>query len=219
MSTELPTTSYAVLGLLALRSWTGYELAQQGRRSMAFMWPKAESVIYEEPRRLAALGLVRATKERAGGRLRNRYDITDEGRAALRAWLARPSSAPRLEFEPMLRFAFADQGEIDDVLAAIAALRDWAAKDLAVAHEMVQAYRDGQAPFPDRMHINVLSVHLLAHVYGAILRWTELADKEIRTWDRTDALGMTDRTKELLDELLDSWPPYPNNPHRHSESL
>jgi hypothetical protein len=118
-----------------------------------------------------------------------------------------------------LLVAFADQGEIDDLLAAIATLRDWAAKDLAVGHEMVQAYRDGQAPFPDRMHINVLSAHLLAQFYGAILRWAELADKEIRTWDRTDALGMTDRTRGLLDELLDSWPAYPNNPRRHSESL
>jgi hypothetical protein len=103
-----------------------------------------------EPRRLASLGLARTTKERIGGRSRNRYEITDEGRQALRAWLARPSSAPRLEFEPMLRVAFADQGEIDDLLAAIATLRDWAANDLAVAHEMVQAYRDGQAPFPNR---------------------------------------------------------------------
>jgi PadR family transcriptional regulator AphA len=219
MSNELPTTSYAVLGLLALRSWTGYELAQQGRRSMAFMWPKAESVIYEEPRRLAARGLARATKERNGGRSRTRYEITDEGRAALRAWLARPSSDPRMEFEPVLRFTFADQGEIDDVLAAIATLRDWAAKDLAVMQEMVQAYRDGQAPFPDRMHINVLSAHLLAQVCGAILRWTELADKEIRTWDRTDALGMTDRTRGLLNELLDSWPAYPNGPDRLRDSL
>jgi PadR family transcriptional regulator AphA len=186
---------------------------------MAFIWPKAESVIYEVPRHLASLGLARATKERIGGRSRNRYEITDEGREALRAWLARPSSAPRLEFEPVLRLVFADQGEIDDLLAAIATLRDWAAKGLAVGHEIVQAYRDGQAPFPDRMHINVLSAHLLAQLYGAILRGAELADKEIRTWDRTDALGMTDRTRELLDELLDSWPIYPNNPHRHSESL
>jgi PadR family transcriptional regulator, regulatory protein AphA len=183
---------------------------------MAFMWPKAESVIYEEPRRLAALGLARATQERMGGRSRNRYEITDEGREALRAWLARPSSAPRLEFEPMLRVAFADQGKIDDVLAAIATLRDWAAKDLAVAHEMVQGYREGQAPFPDRMHINVLCAHLLAQVYGAILSWTEQADKEIRTWDRTDALGMTHRTRELLDELLDSWPADPPQPTSRS---
>src|ERR1700758_2434735 len=146
---------------------------------MAFMWPKAESVIYEEPRRLVALGLARASKERIGGRSRNRYEITDEGRQALRAWLAPPSGAPRFEFEPMLRLAFADQGEIDDLLAAIATLRDWAAQNLAVGHEIVQAYRDGQAPFPERMHINVLGAHLLAQIYGAILRSAELAEKEI----------------------------------------
>jgi PadR family transcriptional regulator AphA len=179
---------------------------------MAFMWPKAESVIYEEPRRLVALGLARVSKERIGGRSRNRYEITDEGREALQAWLARPSNAPRIELEPMLRLAFADQGQIGDLLAAIATLRDWAAENLAVGHEMFQAYRDGQAPFPERMHINVLGGHLLSQVYGAILRSAELADKEIRTWDRTDGLGMTERTAELLDELLDSRPGYTNKP-------
>ena len=54
MPDDLPTTSYAVLGLLALRSWTGYELVQQARRSLAFCWPKEDSVLYEEPRRLVA---------------------------------------------------------------------------------------------------------------------------------------------------------------------
>jgi hypothetical protein len=62
------------------------------------------------------------------------------------------------------------------------------------------------------MHINVLGGHLLSQVYGAILRSAELADKEIRTWDRTDGLGMTERTAELLDELLDSRPGYTNKP-------
>jgi DNA-binding PadR family transcriptional regulator len=218
VSTELPTTSYAVLGLLALRSWTGYELAQQFRRSMAFISPKAESVVYEEPRRLVALGFARSSTERIGGRTRNRYEITDDGREALRAWLARPSGAPRFEFEPLLRLAFADQGEIDDLLAAIGTLRDWAAENLALGHGMFRAYRDGQAPFPERMHINTLGGYFIAEVYGAILRSAELADKEIRTWDRTDGLGMTDRTSELLDELLDSWPAYPNKPDRRTGS-
>ena len=91
-SAPLSTTSYAILGLLSLRSWTGYELAQQGKRSLHFVWPKGESVIYEEPRRLVARGLATASQERQDGRLRNRYEITDAGRAELRAWLASPTA-------------------------------------------------------------------------------------------------------------------------------
>ena len=32
--TTLTTTSYAILGLLALRSWTAYELAKQMKRTL-----------------------------------------------------------------------------------------------------------------------------------------------------------------------------------------
>jgi len=99
----LSTTSYAVLGLLSLRSWTGYELTQQARRSLAHAWPKEDSVLYEEPRRLAAMGLAEAQKEQGRGRGRNRYSITDAGRQALRAWLATPGAPPHLELEPLLR--------------------------------------------------------------------------------------------------------------------
>src|SRR6266545_3467936 len=38
----LSTTSYAVLGMLAVRPWSAYELTKQMRRSLAYCWPKAE---------------------------------------------------------------------------------------------------------------------------------------------------------------------------------
>src|SRR5258707_12402168 len=99
MPDDLPTTSYAVLGLLALRSWTGYELVQQARRSLAFCWPKEDSVLYEEPRRLVAHGLALSSREGDGGGSRNRYEITDKGPGALSAWLQRPSEQPRPQRE------------------------------------------------------------------------------------------------------------------------
>ena len=46
------TTSYALLGLLALREWTTYELAKQVQRSIGWFWPRAERKLYEEPKRL-----------------------------------------------------------------------------------------------------------------------------------------------------------------------
>src|SRR5215475_4094667 len=157
MDDDLPVTSYAVLGLLALRSWTGYELTAQARRSLAFCWPKEESVLYEEPRRLVARGLARARKERDGGRLRNRYEITAKGRRALRAWLAAESGPPRPQLEPLLRLTFADHGTVPDALATVNALRDWASGLRAEGMRILHGYRDGQAPFPERTHINVLN--------------------------------------------------------------
>jgi DNA-binding PadR family transcriptional regulator len=82
---DLSTTAYAILGLLAIRSWTAYELAQQARRSLRFCWPKSESLIYAEPKRLVRLGLATVEHEPAGRRTRARYAITPAGRQALRA--------------------------------------------------------------------------------------------------------------------------------------
>ena len=46
---RLTTTSYAILGLLAVRPWSTYELATQMDRSVGRYWPRARSKLYEEP--------------------------------------------------------------------------------------------------------------------------------------------------------------------------
>jgi DNA-binding PadR family transcriptional regulator len=70
MANDLTTTSYAILGLLSLRSWTSYELAEQMRRALGLFWPRAESGIYREPKKLEAHGLARSTTEYVGERAR-----------------------------------------------------------------------------------------------------------------------------------------------------
>ena len=202
MGDTLSTTSYAVLGLLALRSWTGYELTQQARRSLAHCWPKEDSVLYEEPRRLVARGLAQARQERERGRTRNRYSITDAGRQALRAWLAAPGGPPHLELEPLLRLTFADQGGLADAQAAITTLKDWAAALRADGMAVLRGYQAGQAPFPDRLHINVLTACYHKAIYDATIAFCELAQKELADWARTDRLGATQRTRDLLNQLL-----------------
>ena len=52
MTAPLSTTSYAILGLLALRPWTTYELAKQVQKSLGWFWPRAERKLYDEPKRL-----------------------------------------------------------------------------------------------------------------------------------------------------------------------
>src|SRR5689334_1883292 len=95
----LTSTSYAILGLLAVRSWTTYELAQQMHRALGKFWPRAESKLYEEPKKLVARGLAVASKEATGKRPRTVYSITEEGRQALADWVPTPAAGPVLEFE------------------------------------------------------------------------------------------------------------------------
>lgn len=56
MSSKPTVSSYAILGLLALRPWTGYDLTRQATRSLRFAWPKSERLLYSEPKKLVELG-------------------------------------------------------------------------------------------------------------------------------------------------------------------
>jgi len=91
---SLSPRSYAILGLLAIRDWTTYELARQMERGVGDIWTSARSMVYQEPKQLARLGLVQARTETSGRRTRTRYSITPAGLTLLRAWLAEPGAEP-----------------------------------------------------------------------------------------------------------------------------
>ena len=122
----LTTTSFAILGLLAVRPWSTYELTQQMDRSLGRIWPRAQSKLYEEPKKLVDLGLAEASAEPVGRRSRTVYAITPAGRRALAGWLQEPGAGPVLEFEQLLKLFFAEGGSRSDALATLAATRAWA---------------------------------------------------------------------------------------------
>jgi PadR family transcriptional regulator AphA len=76
------TTRCAILGELALRDWSSYELTRWMRRTVRWFWPRAESAIYAEVRRLPAEGLAQCRTEPAAdgsSRTRTVYTVTDAG--------------------------------------------------------------------------------------------------------------------------------------------
>src|SRR5262249_12559250 len=107
---SLTSTSYAILGLLAVKSWTTHELVQQVDHSLRRFWPRAASKLYEEPKKLVAHGYARASDDAVGRRRRTRYTITAPGRRALAAWLSQPGDGPVLECEQLVKLHFADSG-------------------------------------------------------------------------------------------------------------
>ena len=137
-----------MLGLLAIKPWSSYELTRQMDRSLGRIWPRAQSKLYEEPKKLVAHGLARSATERNGRRTRTVYAITTEGRRALRDWLAEPGAGPALEFEQLLKVFFADHGTTADVLATLAAAQGWA-QAAARSPAVGEQYADGRGQFPN----------------------------------------------------------------------
>ena len=58
-------------------------------------------------------------------------------------------------------------------------------------------------PFPERVHIAGLLAAFVADYLRLIERWSEFARDEIGRWPGTAALGMTERTREILEAVLD----------------
>ena len=179
------TTSYAVLGLLSVRSWTTYELAKQVGRSLSWFWPRAERKLYDEPKRLAERGLAEATEHFTGKRRSREYAITDAGRAALRAWLSEPSVPRSTEFEGMVKVFFADAGDLDQLRATLEQIADEALARVGA----LGSFATSPLPFPERRHISALTLPLALEQELAVLRWARWALAQVATWPDTDGGG------------------------------
>lgn len=178
----LTTTSYAVLGLLAIQPWSSYELTQQMDRSLGRFWPRAVSKLYEEPKKLVDHGFARATTEQNGRRTRTVYAITTTGRRALAAWLKIPGDGPVLEFEQLLKVFFAENGTRNDALTALHAAKEWAQARCAESLAVGERYSTGDGPFPERLPQLQLTSRFLTDFYLLVADWARWASDIVETW-------------------------------------
>lgn len=95
---EMPTTSYAILGLVSFGETSGYDLKQFADGSIHyFFWSPARSQVYAELRRLTALEYVTEREVEQERRPDKRlYRITPAGKEALQSWLSQPEVAPEV---------------------------------------------------------------------------------------------------------------------------
>lgn len=199
---RLTTTSYALLGLLAVQPWTAYELTQQMRRSMHYLWPKSESLLYTEPKKLVEAGLARVTHQRRGDRTRAQYRITAAGRRALEAWLDTEPAAPLFEIEAMLRVTFADQGTPEQLTRALRSVGAWAEGELARARPQIESYLDTGGPFPERLHLIALVVGFYGELFDLMRRFFGDAADLVETWDATTGVPTDASLRDMLERTL-----------------
>jgi PadR family transcriptional regulator, regulatory protein AphA len=135
-SARLTPTSYLVLGMLAREGpSTSYDLERHVAATLGHFWSFPHTLLYSEPARLATLGLVGERRE-TSGRQRRIFEIAPEGRAALVAWLDRPSVEPTELRDPgLLQLFFAD-------LASASARLRLAREQLAIHEARLAGYRE-----------------------------------------------------------------------------
>lgn len=177
---RLTPTSFTVLGLLARRPWSAYELNKYMQLSaLRRIWPRAESRIYEEPKKLAALGLVSLAEEYQGARKRSVYRITAAGRRALAAWFAQPGAELAYEYETLVKLLNGDHCDDATLRALVAEVRRQAreeARQMIVACE--QILEEGWR-IPETAEHNGLVIGFIRENIEARLRWADAAEKRL----------------------------------------
>ena len=203
---SLSTTSYAVLGMLALRSWSPYELTQQMRRSLVYCWPTSERALYSEPERLVRAGLAQVETTPAQPRPRRIYSITPAGREVLRDWLRTPPAPIRFVNEPLLRLLFADQGEAADLISSLEHFRATVAAQHREGVDQVRPYLQGDGPFSNRAHLVALFADLYERLFTTIEEWADGAVDEVHTWSSATDLGLTDAARAAIERVVATAP-------------
>jgi PadR family transcriptional regulator AphA len=171
---RLSTTSYVVLGMIALRGpSTSYDLKRAMGRSVGYFWHFPHAMLYSEPQRLAEFGLLRLAAE-DDGRRRKTFSITDDGHAVLRAWLAEPTNE-HFEIRDIaeLKLFFSEAGDPDNVVNL--------AREQIKQHERrIAIYEEMERRFGDRPGVasRMVSLQLGLEMEHAALRfWTALCEE------------------------------------------
>lgn len=200
-NSRLTTTTYGVLGLLAVRPHSTYELTKAMGRSVGRVWPRAQSKLFEEPKKLVEHGYATAREDAVGRRPRTVYSITRSGRRALAAWLAEPGDGPALEFEGLVKLIFADHGTRDDALASVARARQWAVEMNAGNIEAGEKFAEGDGRYAERRATTLLVGAFLTDFYALVASWSDWAADEVAGWpdDIASHRISPERTRAVLD--------------------
>jgi PadR family transcriptional regulator AphA len=166
---------HALLGLLAVRPASGYQLTQQFAGPLGhYAWQAGHTRIYPELAKLADDGLASLIAE--GARGSRTYDITDAGREELRRWLLAAPERGVVRNEMVLRMFLlsalpaADAGEL---------LRRIAAHCAAEAAQLRATVRTDYASEPGPLAFGLLAAEFGLRQYQATEDWAHWALEQL----------------------------------------
>lgn len=135
---------HAILVSLAERSASGYDLARRFDASIGHFWSASHQQIYKVLGRMESDKLVSADLIAQAGRPDKKvYAITDDGRAELRDWLAKPSKPEALRSEFALKLRALQWADHEAFRAEVTARR-------AAHAQLLAEYQESERKFyPD----------------------------------------------------------------------
>jgi DNA-binding PadR family transcriptional regulator len=181
---ELSATTKVILGMLAARPRSGYEIKQLIDSSARFFWAASYGQIYPELKKLEEAGLITGADASQGARQRTVFKLTAKGTRAAKDWIARPPEVVELRDEGLLELFFA--GAIEPSRAAeIARERSAKAAETAAELRAVEAQiergeaAEGPEHTPDPGSLTVLRYGIEMNEWVA--QWFERAAADLES--------------------------------------
>jgi PadR family transcriptional regulator AphA len=178
---ELPATSWAILGMLTFGTMSGYDLGKMVDRSIGRFFSPAKSQIYSELRRLVDLGFASVEHvtqtERPNKRL---YSITPEGRRQLRQWLETSAPEPESYRSPfLLKLFFGSLVSPETLTTQVKQAHEIARQELAELEAVEAEIKDK----PEYLYPNLVLRFGLEHNRASV-RWTAEVLRELELLQR-----------------------------------
>jgi PadR family transcriptional regulator, regulatory protein AphA len=190
---ELSATGKVILGMLAARPRSGYEIKKLVDSSARFFWAASYGQIYPELKKLEKAGLIAGDDSSRGGRQSTTFRLTAEGKRAAREWIRKPPEVLETRDEGLLKLFFA--GAIDprrgaEIARERAAISRAKAAELRAIWDMVdEGQPDGPEAEPDIGSLTVLRYGIEMSEWTA--EWFERAAEDLEN-QRTDGrVGVT----------------------------
>jgi PadR family transcriptional regulator AphA len=179
---ELSATGKVILGMLAGRPRSGYEIKQLVDNSARFFWAASYGQIYPELKKLEKEGLITGDDSSRGARQSTTFKLTAAGKRAAREWIAEPPEVLETRDEALLKLFFA--GSIDPQRAGAIA-RERASISRAKAAELRAIWEtvdekgtpDGPTAEPDIGSLTVLRYGIEMSEWAA--EWFERAAEDL----------------------------------------
>jgi DNA-binding PadR family transcriptional regulator len=177
---DLPTTSYAILGLLTFEEMSGYDLTKLVNQSVGFFLTPAKSQIYAELRRLESVGYVTEREVEQRGRPDKRlYRITSAGERALRDWLETSAlESAEIKSPFLVKVFFGNHMRSASLLAQVREMRARDAEQLARLREIERMIKDRE-----EMFFPYLTLRCGLASVKAMLRWEDEVIRELEARD------------------------------------
>jgi PadR family transcriptional regulator, regulatory protein AphA len=180
---------YALLGLLAEKPASGYELAKAFEGELGrYAWQAGHNRIYPELARLTEESLIEVVAE--GPRGRRTYALTKAGRTELRSWLLQPRTGGPVRSEYVLRLFLLSALDREDARKLLREVADRNAQEAAALREAL-ALKAPMSP-GGKLPFGWLAGGYGLRQYEAARDWAEWALDEL---DRTEVRADSEVSK------------------------